>query len=425
MEREKKNNSGAPSSDTTSALFVSARKKQLQQQEEERRAKEKEDARLAAEAEVRRLELEVEQRRLKAEEDKKQAERQAVRQAAAPPPSPQPVQSVFPPQTSAQPAAAKGKKALDNKTIGLIGAGAAVVVIGAILAIVFGSGGSKKAEKYLTESGIDIRGVFYNTDIVGESVTFADDGTLVLTEDSGGTTDGTYTIDGDSIDANIAGEERIFNVLTADNLQDDRAVDYSRTRPEAPPAEVEPVTAEEEPKAPAPQQQAAATAPPINPDANLDTVVIIQQMKYGFSYPSTEFTVSSHTGDKVVLDSLDGKCSILFQMLSRRERRQGRHTEADIKKAMDAAMATLRKGDSSFGVHDINPKTGGVPNAFFQANYKGPDGASRYVFVGFTSWQNVTDKSYSILMVMADCPDATADGYMKLFQKILDTRFDA
>jgi hypothetical protein len=297
MDQEKKTPSGAPASDTTSALFVSARKKQLEQQEAERRAKEKEEQRLAAEEEARRLEREVEERRRRAEEEsrrveaeaaekrrqaeeetrrmeaevaakKRQAEEEAKRieiesrrradearfkkteqpsdtYAAtsvqtkttapfAPPSDPAPSKAPRAPKASGT---VPGPFA--NKKLLIIG-GALVAVIALAVILIVSLGGDKTP--YLTKSGINVRGSFYDSDFSEICLFLYDDGTADFLYGDGTMVGGTYKISGETVTVTLDDDVRIYEVIDADTLHDQFDVPYLRYTGANPPVSTDPVT---------------------------------------------------------------------------------------------------------------------------------------------------------------------------------------
>ncbi|MDR0549150.1 MAG: hypothetical protein LBI10_07055 [Deltaproteobacteria bacterium] len=423
MVQDKKTPNVAPSTDTTSALFVSARKKQIEQQEAERRAKEKEEARLAAEAEVRRLEQEVEERRQKAERDKVQVEADAASAAAA---AKRKLEDDFaaslrqpspgaPAPDVARPSAQPTKGSL-KKILPIAGGALGLIILVIVLIAVLGS----KKELYLTDKGLDVSGLFYGTE-PNVKVNFTPDGAIEYQDTKLVKAKGEYSIKGETVIASAAGVEMTFEVESDGTLTDGLGGKYTRTPP---PVKKEPVKQAAAPTTPA-KTVPAKPKWVLNPDARLDTVVIIQTMKFGFSYPIVTFKLTEHTGDRSTLTSLDGETFINHMLLLRKQKGLGRIKESEMKKSVDLVIQTYREVGLKTNKVIYNNGRDKVVAAYFDGYYTSEKNTKRYVYAAFIAWKNVTDQSNQVIVQVLNCPVEQADNYLKVYAKILNSQFDA
>jgi hypothetical protein len=395
MADDKKSTSGAPSNDTTSALFVSARKKQLEQQEAERRAKEKEDARLTAEAEVRRLELEVEERRRRAEESARMAEAEAKQSEAEARKKREQAALELPPGLiggQARPEAGPKSK-LSGKMIAIVG-GVAVAVIALVLVLVLRGGG----EPYLTSNGIDIRGLYYSNNSNAE-INFLEDGSLEFEGGEDGTQRGTYSIKGDTVTIEVSGAKLDLTALNAETLTDASGGRFTRTLPKEP-------------------EPAAAAAPSwtLDPNAPIDTVVTLDELKLGYTFPSTQFTAKEKTDTSAEIWSKDDRSIITIRSLSN----YGKQSVpgADIPPVKDLLIKSFNESiPGGITVTENQVKSTSSALSYFKATYE-QEGEKRYIYAGFSGWKNIKTNTNYLFSVTMFCPLDQAAEYQLLYDRL-------
>jgi hypothetical protein len=421
MVQEKKNLSVMPSSDTSSALFASAAKNQLEQEEMDSRAKEREEARLAIEATRRRQEEEMESEQLRDEEDQKlkRADPGDIGKDAQKLPQEE--------MDSLKQSPAAGAKIGSSKTLGskqiifIVLAALLLVAVGAGAALFLSrSGNSQPAETSLdtaedtaTTLVYDVTGVYYNTKDNSETLTLQKDGTFVIVTPDGEETRGTYKLVGYKVNALVVDTPMPFTFTTTGTLTNDDGKMYTKDSTGG-------VDTEEEMGA-----QTAALGDkeilPLNKNASLDTLAIVQQAKLGFFYPSSELAVTEHKGTAVKLTSYDNLSSLSVSVVYHKERKQGRVSDAERKQQQQGLMDSMKKNLNLKIINFKEFKTRSFGN--FVGTYM-KDGKEQYVNVQLYVWQNKVDKSRSIVATILECPYSQSGDYMDLLLRIMRSNFD-
>jgi hypothetical protein len=413
MAQDNENDSGAHSTDATSALFVSARKKQIEQQEAERREKEREEARLAAEAEVRRLEEEVEERRRKTEEEKKLAEEEAKRaQEEMKAKKDASLQAAETAETKPAAEKASPKAGSKSKKPLLVGVGAVALI--AIAAAVFFLT-REPTPIYLTKSGIDVSGTYYSKSTPDATVDFKTDGTLERQTEDGAKSQGTYSILGESVKAQIGETERTFVIVDAQNMSESGGDAYTKNIEERAERPVEVAEAEE------PEEPAWT----LNSYAILDSMANLDAIKLGVHFPKSELKLAANDNQRVVLQSLDARAFIIVQALPDTTKRKGRRFTAK-------EVGEVAKKFIDNYVRDILPSLkvledrtdGEYAATHYKAAYTNKNGEEKYFYFRFGSWRNLRDQRGTVYFVLMECDLPQLVEYQFLTERIVDANTD-
>lgn len=409
MAEDKKSNSGAPSTDTTSALFVSARKKQLEQQEAERRAKEKEEQRKAAEDEVRRLEKEVEDRRRKAEEDARKAEDEARRITQDAQARTAKAREEAQEADAKAPAPAKKERAagspLSKKVIIIAASAAAAVVVAIVVLALF------KTEPYVSSSGFNILGTFYNEETHTDVLTFEADGSCTFVM-------GYQSEDQQTEACTYATEKDVIRIKTETYVDfevgisnENKLLFVGNVFLRAPAGEVPPPVV-------------AEVAPEVDRNANLDAFTSVNGLKMGFAYPSTQFEVKSQENDNVILASKDGLAYVqAYQFAPIKLTRANKVRASDMKGAMEQFLQAIRESiDGGIAVtrNEYDEKT---TVGHIEATYN-ISGTTMFKLMLFSVFRNEQTKELFIFVMTLDSPVEQTVDYSYLLYRIFGSVTD-